>query len=376
MAYPRIPQVFPLRAVSALVLLIVVAASVAQCTTRPDPGRTAAASPTAATAARAAQALSPVGATPGAGATATASAAATGPPGSPAGLAATATPPPPTAAPATPTAPPEAHPVLPAGILDPTNGPLRHNRLVTFYGHPFSDKMGVLGEYQPDEMVRRLKEQADLYTKADPTRPAIPTIELIASVAQASPGPDGLFLQRTPPAIIEQYAQLAEKNNMLLLLDIQIGRGTVAADIRAIEPYLKRPYVHLAIDPEFAVKPGQVPGDEFGSIDASDIIGAARTLADVVTQNGITDKVLLVHQFVPSMITNKQLLKPMPHVEIVLNVDGFGSAKVKKDDYRLLVTDEPIQYGGMKLFYKQDDPLMAPEEVLALTPSPVVVIFQ
>jgi hypothetical protein len=225
-------------------------------------------------------------------------------------------------------------------------------------------------------MVQHLKAQADLYTKADPTRPAIPTIELIASVAQGSPGPDGLYLQRTPPAIIEQYAQLAQQNNMLLLLDVQIGRGTVAADVRAIEPFLKRPYVHLAIDPEFAVKPGQVPGDEFGSIDASDIIGAAQTLADIVTQNGIGDKVLLVHQFVPSMITNKQLLKPMPHVELVLNVDGFGSAKVKEDDYHLLVTDEPIQYGGMKLFYKQDDPLMPPEQVLSLTPAPAVVIFQ
>lgn len=272
--------------------------------------------------------------------------------------------------------PTPGRPALPPGVTDPSNGPLRTHRLVTFYGHPFSDKMGVLGEYAPNDIVARLKQQAALYTQADPTRPAIPTIELIASVAQGAPGKDGLYLLRTPPDVIEQYARLAEQNGFLLLLDIQIGRSTVADEINALLPFLKRPYVHLAIDPEFAIKPGQTPGEEFGSVDGADILLAARMLADVVTQNGITDKVLLVHQFLPSMITNKQLLKPMPHVELVLNTDGFGPARVKKESYKLLVQDQPVQYGGIKLFYKQDEPLLTPEEVLALVPVPVVVIFQ
>lgn len=49
--------------------------------------------------------------------------------------------------------------------------------------------MGELGQYEePQQMVAALKEQAAAYTEMDPDRPAIPTIELIASVAQPEPG--------------------------------------------------------------------------------------------------------------------------------------------------------------------------------------------
>ena len=272
--------------------------------------------------------------------------------------------------------PPPPPPTRVTDANDPSNGPLAKSRLVTYYGHPFSDRMGILGEYEPEVMMAKLKDQAAAYTVLDPSRPAIPTIELIASVAQDVPGRDGLYLQRTPKDTIEEYAQLAEKHGALLLLDIQIGRDTVANEVQVLLPFLKRPYVHLAIDPEFAVKPGQIPGEDYGSVDASDISGAGKVLGEVVRQSGITDKVLLVHQFLPSMITNKNQLGPMANVQLVINTDGFGVPPVKVESYEILVRNEPIQYGGIKLFYRQDDPLMTPEEILALDPSPVVVIYQ
>ena len=34
------------------------------------------------------------------------------------------------------------------------------------------------------------------------------------------------------------------------------------------------------------------------------------------------------------------------------------------------------QYPGMKLFYKLDKPLMSPSDVLALNPSPLMVMYQ
>jgi hypothetical protein len=45
-------------------------------------------------------------------------------------------------------------------------------------------------------------------------------------------------------------------------------------------------------------------------------------------------------------------------------------------EVRLLVGDEPIQYGGFKLFYRQDEPLLSPEQVLALDPASVVINYQ
>src|SRR3712207_1664081 len=98
-----------------------------------------------------------------------------------------------------------------------TGGPLTEHRLVSYYGHPLSEAMGVLGQYEPEAMVKHLKEQAKAYTKLDPNLPAKPTIELIASVAQGSPGTNGLYLKRTQPEMIEEYSKVAEETGCLLL---------------------------------------------------------------------------------------------------------------------------------------------------------------
>jgi hypothetical protein len=321
---------------------------------------------------------------PTGGAPAPTAASAPGQPAPAAAPTATAAPPPatdptanPTPPPSASTAPDPATTAPTAAPLPPSTGPLVKNRLVTYYGHPYSDKMGVLGEFSdPQQMVDKLKEQAAAYTAADPARPAIPTIELIASVAQGSPGANGLWLFRTPPDVIEQYAQLAEQNNCLLLLDVQMGYDTVAHEVQSLLPYLRRPYVHLAIDPEFHVKPGQVPGEEFGSVTAADVNGAAATLADLVVRYNIPDKVLVIHQFRYDMLPDKQNIKPIPHIQMVVVMDGWGTPEAKLANYKAFIHDQPIQYGGLKIFYRQDTPLLTPEEVLKLDPTPLVVIYQ
>lgn len=257
------------------------------------------------------------------------------------------------------------------------NGPLLTNRLVTFYGHPDNNRLGILGEFAtPAAMIAKLKAQAAAYQTADPSRPAIPTIELIASVASDTPGDDGLYLNRTRLPLIEEYADIAAQNNCLLLLDIQLGYDSIEHEVSRLAPILKRPYVHLAIDPEFHVKRGEVPGDVFGSVTAAEVKGAATMLADIVSQNGITDKVLVIHQFRDDMLPDKANITLVPHVQIVTVMDGFGAPGAKSGNYTKFVHDELIQYGGIKLFYKQDVPLMTPAEIVALEPSPLVVIYQ
>jgi hypothetical protein len=274
----------------------------------------------------------------------------------------------PTPTPIPPTATPA--PVAP-------NGPLVTSRLVTFYGHPDNNRLGILGEFaDPAAMIAKLKAQAAAYHTADPSRPAIPTIELIASVASDTPGPDGLYLNPTRMELIEQYASIAQQNGCLLLLDIQMGYDSVAHEVTRLAPILKQPQVHLAIDPEFHVKRGQVPGEEFGSVTADEVMGAARMLQEIVTQNGITDKVLVIHQFRDDMLPDKAKITPVPHVQMVTVMDGFGAPGAKEGNYGTFVRDQLIQYGGIKLFYKQDVPLMTPADVVSLDPSPLVVIYQ
>ena len=266
--------------------------------------------------------------------------------------------------------------MLVAGAVDKTSGPLKHNRMVAFYGTPLSPAMGVLGQYSMKEMVSRLKKQTAVYSAADPRHPAIPTIELIASVAQRTPGPNGQYILQTPRNVIEKYAKLAKDNGCLLLLDVQLGTASVDQEIKVLTPFLKLPYVHLAIDTEYSVGPGQVPGVNLGSVDASEIMGASETLTRLVEKERIPDKVLVIHQFAEGIVTNKSQLQPTPHVEMVLNADGFGAPANKISKYRQLVTNEAPQYGGFKLFYTQDIPLLQPKTVLKLKPAPSVVNYQ
>ncbi len=64
--------------------------------------------------------------------------------------------------------------------------------------------------------------------------------------------------------LIEQYATLAEENEALLILDVQLETLTVPGEIEVLRDFLERPYVHLAIDIEYSVDPRQVPGVDLG----------------------------------------------------------------------------------------------------------------
>lgn len=283
----------------------------------------------------------------------------------------------------TPTAEPVPLPTIisaPTATPTPTprpNGMLGPHRLVTWYGHPDSNLMGILGEFKdPREMVAGLKSQTAAYTAADPARPALPTIELIASVASHLPNADGLYLNVTRRQLIEEYVQMAHDNECPLLLDIQFGYDTMENEIKRLLPYLRLPHVHLAIDPEFKVKRGQVPGQVYGSVTAAEVMYAAKTLADLVQAGNLPEKVLVLHQFRGDVFPDKPAIKPMPGVQMVVMMDGFGGVEAKVGNYGAFVRDEPIQHGGIKLFYKQDKPVMSPKDIVSLSPTPLVVSYQ
>ncbi len=262
-------------------------------------------------------------------------------------------------------------PVLPGSVLPA-------KRLVTYYGNPLSKQMGILGEIPPDEMIQRLKQQLQAYAAAnpEPARPFQGALELVAIVAQEDPGRDGLYRLRMDSEVIEEVIGWAEQNNFLIILDIQVGRSVVAPEIRSLLPFLRRPNVHLALDPEFAMRPHEKPGEEIGSHDADDVNVAIDMLAELVTAENIPPKVLLVHRFTEKMLTNYRKIKADSRVQVAVIMDGFGAPALKIDHYNAFVAFQRVQYTGIKLFYKQDKPLMSPKDVLSLEPTPDIVIYQ
>lgn len=262
------------------------------------------------------------------------------------------------------------------GTKDQTDGPLKNHRLVTYYGHPNSTNMGILGQMEPDAFMAKLKTQAQAYSNADPFHPAVPTIELIATAAQRDPGSDGNYVRMTSPEQIDKYAKLAEENDALLMLDVQLGKDSVLNQVKSLEKWLKLPYVHLAIDTEFHVGERETPGIDLGQVNGTEIQQAVSYLTKLVEDNNLPDKIVLVHQFTDVALTNKEVIQPTSHVEVALNFDGWGGAAAKMTNYKEYVRNEAVQYGGFKVFYDKDEPVMSPEEVLQLDPAPAVVNYQ
>ena len=262
-------------------------------------------------------------------------------------------------------------------VAPPSEGPLLPSyRIVTFYGHPHDGNMGIVGEHSMEELAELLRTEAANYAVADPSRPVIPAFELIATVAQRVPGADGTYILDTDHQTLIDYIDYAEAQGMLVVLDVQIGRGTVANEIEKVRDLLMRPNVHLAIDPEFAVAEGETPGEHIGSVAAEDILYAQQVLSDISAANGLPPKMLIVHQFREDMIAGKERLAPYPGVQLVIDADGYGAPELKTAVYNFLVRDEPVEFGGVKLFYRQDIPVMSAQEILALVPPPDVVIYQ
>jgi hypothetical protein len=298
------------------------------------------------------------------------------PQGQAAPLALAATPLAPTAT-LVPTAVPTLAPTLtPTPTLEPIKPLLPEHLIVAYYGNPLATEMGILGEVPPDQMLSRLKKQADAYAAADGSRPVLPALELVTPAAQGWPGEDGLYRARMKPELIDQVASWAEANNALLILDLQIGLSSVPSEVEVLLPYLRRPYVHLALDPEFAMPSGRAPGQVVGSLDAAAIDGAVHTLSQLVVSEHLPPKILIVHRFTESMVTNAWEIAHDPNVQVVVTMDGFGAPALKQAQYRSYVHDEGVGYSGIKLFYHHDNPLLTPPQVVGLDPHPDVVIYQ
>jgi hypothetical protein len=250
------------------------------------------------------------------------------------------------------------------------------NRILSYYGFPGNELMGILGAYDKDTVLAKLQDQAAAYEAIDASRPIKLAFEVIASVAQHDPMEDSSYLVYTADDVIKDYANYTKKHNLLLILDVQYGRKSTKDELDAMEKWLKYDHVHIALDPEFAVKDGQVPGEDLGTVDASDISYAQKRLADFAETEKLSPKILIVHQFNYYSISNKEKIKPVDGVDFVLEVDGWGPPEDKQATYGVIAGPPLIEYYGFKLWYDQDVPVMTPDEVLALNPSPDIIIYQ
>ncbi|MGK2963167.1 MAG: hypothetical protein ACSLFK_13665 [Gemmatimonadaceae bacterium] len=277
-----------------------------------------------------------------------------------------------------------------AGLNDrrwPVKGPallpgsiLPAKRIVAYYGNPLSKRMGILGEIPSEQMLARLDKEVAAWNRADPATPVVPALHLVAVVAQGAPGRDGKYRLRMTDSLVERVSSWAQSRNALVFLDIQVGLSNVMTEVPRLENFLKRPNVHLGLDPEFSMKGGERPGSKIGTMSAADINWTVNYLSNLTRANNLPPKVLVVHRFTRRMITGSENIKLDPRVQIVIDMDGWGAPWLKYDSYRDYITREPVQFTGFKIFYgndsKKGDPILTPSEVLRLTPPPIYIQYQ
>ncbi|MBA2775836.1 MAG: hypothetical protein H0U31_03785 [Chloroflexia bacterium] len=250
------------------------------------------------------------------------------------------------------------------------------SRVLLYYGFPTNENMGLLGEFEPARVLELLEAEADNYRAADPSRAVRVGFEMIASIAQASPGDDGKYIADASPALLDQYTQFTADNDILLFFDVQMGFREPFEDYSGLEEWMAEPHVHLGIDPEFHMRGEEIPGVHIGQVTAAEVTEAQNWLSGISETYNVPPKTLIVHQFHFSMIEDKDQIQPVDGVDLVIDMDGFGPPDQKEETYTVVITQQPIEHHGIKLFYKQDVPLMTPVEVLALEPSPDLIIYQ
>ena len=258
---------------------------------------------------------------------------------------------------------------------------LPFKRVVAFYGNLYAKKMGILGEIPPNEMLAKLKGEVKNWERADPQTPVMPALHYIAVVASGDPGKDGKYRHRMPLRQIDTVLKLAKKIHGIVFVDVQVALSNIHAELPLLEPYLAMPTVHFGMDPEFSMKDGTHPGKKIGTYDAADVNYVSDYLAKLVRKYHLPPKILVVHRFTAKMLTNYKNIKLRPEVQVVMDMDGWGEPELKQGTWRYFIHNEPVQFTGFKLFYKNDikkapHHMLTPQEVLKEKPNPIYIQYQ
>ncbi len=250
--------------------------------------------------------------------------------------------------------------------------------MVALYGHPGVPALGVMGETDVEGAVDRA---ADLAAEYEPFSdvPVIPSFEIITTIAAREAGSDGNYSNESDIELIRPWVEAADEAGMYAVLDLQPGRASFLEQAKLYEELLLMPNVGLALDPEWHIGPDELPLTRIGSVTAEEVNEVVDYLANLVTENDIPQKLLVVHQFRIAMISDRDQLKTdVDQVAVLIHVDGFGTPSEKFETYDYLTADaEETFFWGWKNFIDEDQPTFTPERTMTtVKPTPDFVSYQ
>ena len=251
-----------------------------------------------------------------------------------------------------------------------------HRRLVAFYGGLSTGALGVLGEQGPAETLGRLAPFLEDYA-ADGVM-TVPTFEIITTLATGQAGGDGDYSGEFRVETLMPWVEFAARNGVYVVLDLQPGRTDFLTQAKIYEPLLRLPHVGLALDPEWRLGPNQVHLRQIGSVNAMEVNTVIEWLAELVRQQRLPQKLLIVHQFRLDMIGDRELLETPPELAVMIHMDGQGGLGAKYNTWNVITagTSDQKWWWGWKNFFDEDSPVARPQQVLDLDPTVYFVSFQ
>ena len=256
--------------------------------------------------------------------------------------------------------------------------PFEYAQVISYYGHPDVPAMGVLGSYSTAlEAAAAVERTASMYDAINGDRVTVAAFHIVAAVAQRAPGADGTYLGRLTLDRVREYVEVARDRGMLVFLDVQVGWAEPVDEARRLAPLLAEPFVHLALDPEYATRPdGVAPGSAVGTLDADQVNAVQDWLARLVREHDLPTKILVVHQFREDMLDRPDRFAQVDEVELLIDMDGFGPRFGKLSKYERFALADYAERAGLKLFLDWDVELLEPRDIQALDPPPDLVIYQ
>jgi hypothetical protein len=250
-------------------------------------------------------------------------------------------------------------------------------RLVALYGHPGTPGLGVLGQQDLTASVARAEQMAAAYQPLSRV-PVVPAFEIIATVAEASPGPDGNYSYESPVSSLQPWVSAAAAAGLYVILDLQPGRASLLAQAQQYQSLLRLPNVGLAIDAEWKLQPGQRPLRQIGHVDIGEVNSVVGWLAALTARYHLPQKLLVLHQFRLSMISGEQDLNTSEDdLAIVVHMDGQGTPGAKLETWNAVTSAAPHRvFFGWKDFLVKDHPMLTPQQTMANTPLPVMISYQ
>lgn len=251
-------------------------------------------------------------------------------------------------------------------------------RMIAYYGHHTGPALGVMGEQGPEEAVARVEEHVANYQSLT-DEPVIPAFEVIATVASEFPGEDGNYSNEWSVEEIRPYVDAIIDAGGYAVLDLQPGQASFLEQAQLYEELLLHPNVGLALDPEWNLQPGEQPMQRIGHVEAWEVDEVSEWLANLVKENELPQKALVLHQFQLQMIRDREAINTEhPELAFVLHADGNGAPEQKFDTWNVMQQDlDPTAYFmAWKNFIDEDSPMFTPEQTYDVEPRPWFVSYQ